>query len=134
MSEEPFMEHPTGEFSSAVDAMEDAIFRLRALPVRDEWITFCAQGQGTSAESIHSAEIRWLRDVIDVGVQVDTGRIAAQARIDGRMFKPEGGTRYSLAAASPREAAHVLDALFRNELGLRPFPDEGADYAVGAEW
>ena len=29
--DEPFMEHPTGEFPNAVSAMENAIGRLRAL-------------------------------------------------------------------------------------------------------
>ena len=27
-----------------------------------------------------------------------------------------------------------LDAIFRHHFGLRPFADEGDDYAVGAEW
>jgi len=37
------MEHPTGEFDSALDAMEDAVGRLRELNGWDQWITFCAQ-------------------------------------------------------------------------------------------
>ena len=44
------------------------------------------------------------------------------------------GAQYSVAAASPREVAQILDAIFRHHFGLRPFADEGVDYAVGAEW
>jgi hypothetical protein len=44
------------------------------------------------------------------------------------------GANYSVAQASPAEAARILDAIFRNCLGIRPFPDEHNDYAVGAEW
>ena len=37
-----------------------------------------------------------------------------------------------LENANARQRARLLDAIF-NELGVRPFEDEG-DYAVGAEW
>src|SRR5205823_4339713 len=39
----PFMEHPSGDFETAVDAMADTIKRLRALPKSSDWITFSAQ-------------------------------------------------------------------------------------------
>ena len=42
----PFMEHPSGDFETAVDATADAIKRLRALPEWRNWITFCAQRYG----------------------------------------------------------------------------------------
>jgi len=42
----PFMEHPTGGFDSAVEAMEDAVRRLRQLRNWRQWITFGAQGEG----------------------------------------------------------------------------------------
>ena len=44
------------------------------------------------------------------------------------------GAHYLLTAASPREVAQLLDAIFRHHFGIRPFPDENDDYAVGAEW
>jgi hypothetical protein len=47
----PFMEHPSGDFETAVDAMADAIKRLRALPEWDKWITFHAQGMGSRVDS-----------------------------------------------------------------------------------
>jgi len=38
------MEHPTGDFDSAVAAMEDAVTRLRKLPRWEQWITFQRTG------------------------------------------------------------------------------------------
>ena len=67
----PFMEHPTGDFNSAVDAMADAIKRLRALPEWNDWITFCAQGAGHDEDSDHLAEIRMRRDELELRVLVD---------------------------------------------------------------
>ena len=42
-------------------------------------------------------------------------------------------TSVRVAGASPEQFAALLDALFRSQLGVRPFEDE-EDYAVGAEW
>lgn len=134
MNNEPFMEHPTGKYATAIDAMEEAISRLRALPEWNQWITFCAQGEGSSPESVHFAEIRLLSEILEAGGPVDVARITAQARVNRRALTEAGRTRYSIAAATPREAAQILDALFRHQLGIHPFPDENNDYAVGAEW
>lgn len=134
MSDEPFMEHPTGEFATAVDAMEAAISRLRALPQWNRWITFSAQGEGSSPESNHFAEVRILSDLLETDVPLDIARITALAKVDRRTLTEAGRTRYSVGAATPREAAQIVDAVFRHKLGIRPFPDEDDDYAVGAEW
>src|SRR5215813_3748757 len=64
---DPFMEHPTGDFDSAVAAMEDAVRRLRELPKWERWLTFSAQGEGHRPESYEFAEVRILRDKLDVG-------------------------------------------------------------------
>src|SRR4051812_41992680 len=64
---EPFMEHPTGEFDNAIAAMENAVTRLRSLPNWEQWITFSAQGEGHSEDSYEFAEVRMLRDKLDVG-------------------------------------------------------------------
>jgi hypothetical protein len=128
------MEHPTGEYSNAIDAMESAILRLRELPEWNQWITFCAQGEGSSPETTHFAQVRILSDVLDAGVRVNPAQVAGQARVEAISFTEAGGTRYSIAEATPRQAAQILDALFRHQLGIRPFPDENGDYAVGAEW
>jgi len=133
MHERPFMEHPSGDFKTAIDAMEDAIRRLRVLPKWAQWIAFNAQGRGASAEDVRAVEVRLLRDAVDVGKAVKPERVARLAKVKASAFVP-AGQHYSIAHATPREAALLLDALFRHELGLRPFPHEGDDYAVGAEW
>ncbi len=128
------MEHPTGDFDSAVAAMEDAVARLRELPKWEQWITFGAQGEGHGPDSYEFAEIRMLRDKLDVGEKpLDVPRII-QAAHSGASSLVADGEYYSVAAASPREVAQVLDTIFRHHFGLRPFADEGDDYAVGAEW
>jgi hypothetical protein len=130
----PFMEHPTGDFGSAVAAMEDAVRRLRELPNWEQWITFSAQGEGHGPDSYEFAEVRMLRDKLDVGEKpLDIPRVV-QAANTGASSLAADGAQYSVAAASPREVAHILDAIFRHHFGLRPFADEGDDYAVGAEW
>jgi hypothetical protein len=130
----PFMEHPTGDFNSAVAAMEDAVRRLRELPKWEQWIAFSAQGEGHRPDSYEFAEVRMLRDKLDVGDKpLDVPRIV-QAAGTGASSLVADGAQYSVAAASPREVAQILDAIFRHHFGLRPFADEDDDYAVGAEW
>lgn len=130
----PFMEHPTGDFDSAVEAMEDAVRRLRELRNWEKAITFGAQGEGGQPESYEFAEIRMLHDRLDVGDKpLDVPRIV-QAAETGASSLVADGAHYSVASASPREVARILDAIFRHHFGLRPFADEGGDYAVGAEW
>ena len=130
----PFMEHPSGDFETALDAIEDAVSRLRKLPKWDQWITFCAQGQGASPESYHMADIRMLGDKLQFeaeGLQVSEIIKAAGCSPGALTFD---GESFSVANASPREVAQILDTVFRQHFKIRPFPDEGDDYAVGAEW
>jgi hypothetical protein len=63
---------------------------------------------------------------------VNVAEITGLAKVSAQCIVPEG-TLYSMAAATPEQAARVLDALFRHHFGIRPFPDE-QDYAIGAEW
>jgi len=130
----PFMEHPTGEFKSAVDAMADAVARLRKRPKWEQWITFCAQGEGNSPDSYEFAEIRMLSDQLDIGdTPLEISRIIQAAQTSSSSLVAEGA-KYSVASASPREVAQIFDAIFRHHFSLRPFADEKDDYAVGAEW
>jgi len=130
----PFMEHPSGDFDSAVAAMEDAVTRLRKLPKWEQWITFSAQGEGHSPDSYEFAEVRMLGDGLDVGDKpLDVARMVQAARTSTSSLVADGA-HYSVAAASPREVAQILDAIFRHHFCLRPFADEDDDYAVGAEW
>ena len=56
--DQPFMEHPVGDFKNAVEAMSDAIARLRKLAVWPAAIVFSAQGYGAKPESYQFAEVR----------------------------------------------------------------------------
>ena len=128
------MEHPTGDFDSAVEAMEDAVRRLRELPSWELWITFGAQGEGHGPDSYEFAEVRMLGGSLDIGDRpLDVPRIVQASRISPSSLVADGA-QYSVAAASPREVAQILDAIFRHHFGIRPFADESDDYAVGAEW
>lgn len=114
--------------------MEAAVQRLRDLPSWEQWITFCAQGEGGKPDSYQFAEIRMLGDKINVGNKpLDIARMIHASRTSASSLVAEGA-HYSVAAASPREAAQLFDAIFRHHFGLRPFADENDDYAVGAEW
>src|ERR1700742_3918538 len=131
MTEEPFLEHPTGEHETAIDAMEEVIRRLRGLPDENRWLTLCAQGQGGSPDAVRAEEIRLRRDRIEIDGGVDIAKILEQAKAPPQALVADQQF-YSIAGATPKEAALILAAVFEH-LGIRPFADEG-DYAVGAEW
>jgi hypothetical protein len=131
----PFMEHPSGEFGTAVDAMADAIMRLRSLAQWDEWITFCAQGMGARVDSYRMADIRMRRNLIHLksAAPIDVAAIVSLACVSQSCLAKDEGF-YSLANASPQEAARVMDTIYRHHMGIRPHTGEGNDYAIGAEW
>jgi hypothetical protein len=129
----PFMEHPSGDFKSAVDAMADAIRRLRALPAWNDWITFCAQGMGHDEDSDSQAEIRLRRDELALDEPIDMDAVTRHSGVP-RSSLTKAGDNYSVAKATPADASRILDAIFRHCLGIRPHADEGDDYAIGAEW
>jgi hypothetical protein len=45
---------------------------------------------------------------------------------ESSLVKTEGG--YSVAKATPIQAARVMDVIFRQYLGIRPHTGEGDDY------
>jgi hypothetical protein len=136
-SDGPFMEHPTGEFRDAVEAMASAIARLRKLDSWSEWITFSGQGAGSSGDSVHFAELRVRGEELALpdGLEVDVDALRRTAGLDG------AGAAVAIVApgvlrvsdATPEQVAKLLDALYRGPLGVIPFEGE-TDYAVGAEW
>jgi hypothetical protein len=130
-----FMEHPSGKFVSAIEAMADAIERLRASPESKDWITFTAQGMGGRADSYHFAEIRVRQDELKLQkpVEIDVDLVTKRSGVPRSCFA-QNGDAYSMAKATPTQAAHIIDVIFRHYLGIRPHVGEGDDYAVGAEW
>jgi hypothetical protein len=138
------MEHPGEEdFFGPIEAMADVIARLRALPQWDRWITFHASGMGHRVDSYHLAEIRMRGDEIEIGepVAVDVTAVTRKAGVPAVLLRAVGGNRYSLAGATPEQAAQVLHAIFVLHLGIRGHPDdeddtevEEDDYGVAADW
>ncbi|MCI0340284.1 MAG: hypothetical protein L0216_03905 [Planctomycetales bacterium] len=131
----PFLEHPTGEHSTALDAIVSAMERLAALPCWDRWITFSGQGAGARADAIHIVDVRVLHETLDVGAHsFDLPAVLRAAGLDALRPKiPVREGRIELRGATPQQVGVFVDALFRVGLGIRPFPGE-EDYAVGAEW
>lgn len=134
--DEPFMEHPTGEFPDAVAAMEHAIARLRALDTWDRWIAFNGQGQGSRPDSYRMAEIRLRGD--EIRIDEPLAEVSAILRVgdlddDDIDIEFDGAGGIRVRRATPMQLAKFLDGLFRGHLGVRKFDDEN-DYTVGAEW
>src|SRR4051794_17738622 len=80
----PFMEHPSDEdFLGPIDAMADAITRLRGLPDWKDWITFMAAGMGLRVDSYHFADILMRNEVIKLKkpVAIDLDFVARRARV-----------------------------------------------------
>jgi hypothetical protein len=127
------MEHPSGQFTTAVEAMADAIQRLRTLSEWNNWITFCAQGAGQHENSYHLGEIRMRRGLIDTSTPIDIESVAKAAQARTSSIVGQDGI-YQLSGTTPLEAARILDSIFRNHLKIRPHADQGDDYAIGAEW
>ena len=129
------MEHPSGDFETAVDAMADAIKRLRVMPEWNNWIKFTAQGVGARVDSYHVAEIRMWQNELNVEkpADIDVELVTSRANVPKSSLS-KNGDFYSIADALPIQAARVMDVIFRHYLGIRPHIGEGDDYAVGAEW
>ncbi|MGA9668731.1 MAG: hypothetical protein WBQ94_05955 [Terracidiphilus sp.] len=126
------MEHPTGQFTTAVEAMADAIQRLRALSEWNDWITFCAQGAGQHENSYHLGEIRMRRGLIDTSTPFSIESVAKAAHVHTSNIVGQDGV-YQLSGATSLEGARIIDSIFRNHLKIRPHADQGNDYAIGAE-
>ena len=131
---QPFMEHPTGAFETAVAAMTDAIARLRQTARWPAAIVFNAQGYGGKPDTYRFEDVKLQGHSAFVdGGPIDLPAVRTRAGVPPTAIVA-AGSGYSLEGATPAEAAAVLDAIFRCHFGITPFPDEGDDYAVGAEW
>ena len=117
----PFMEHPSGGFETAVDAMADAIKRLRALPELKDWITFSAHGMGDRDDSYHFAAIRMRQDELkfDKPIDLDINLVTKRAGVPQSCLATSG-EGYTVAKATPVQAARIMDVIYRNYLGIRP--------------
>ena len=134
-SDRPFMEHPTGENESALEAMQEAMRQLDSIDMQGRWITFSGQGQGYSPDSYHVVDIDYSDSQFNVGkISIDLDRLLESIGLksDGRNIFISADGILHMNKVDAHNRALFLDALFK-ELGVKPF-DENDDYAVGAEW
>ncbi len=132
----PFMEHPTAEFDTTLQALGSAMQRLDRMDAGGRWIDFCGQGQGATPELTHIESVPFCGRTFDLeGQTVDLQPILDSAGLTHAEVKvetsPDG--KITLPDASPEQLAEFLDALFQKHFGIKPFEGED-DYAVGAEW
>lgn len=135
-AEPPFMEHPSGEFPTALRAITSAMERLCELGPTERWITFSGQGRGNRPDSYHIENVGFRGHTFDVVKEsVDTGAVIAAAGLleSNLSVESDDEGRIVLASASPAQMAQFLDALFRVHFRIEPHEGED-DYAVGAEW
>jgi hypothetical protein len=94
------MEHPTGDFASAKEAMGDAIARLRGLLEWPGSIVFCAQGYGGKPDTYQFAEVRLDKHSLSVDQgPLDLVDIRAAAKVSATAIVPVG-SEYSIAGAN----------------------------------
>ena len=132
----PFMEHPTGQFDTAIQAIRSAMQRLDQMDMATRWIDFCAQGQGATPESIQIETVPFNGRTFDLrGETIDPKSIldSTGLTLAGVVAETSCDGKITLSNATPEQLALFLDALFQKHFGIQPFPDE-QDYAVGAEW
>ena len=116
----PFMEHPAGDFKSAVDAMADAIKRLRAFPEWNDWITFRAQGMGHDGDSEQHAEIRMRRDELQLDESIDAESVTRHAGVPQSRLTEVA--ELLVGQALPPEAAHTWMRSFEITWVFARFP------------
>jgi hypothetical protein len=86
------MEHPTGDFASAKEAMGDAIARLRGLTEWPGSIAFGAQGYGGKPDTYQFGEVRLDKHSLSVEQgPLDLVDIRAAAKVGATAIVPVGG-------------------------------------------
>jgi hypothetical protein len=133
--ERPFMEFPSEDYDSSMDAMTSAFGRLREGGYGDRWITFGGQGKGHDADSDQVEEVKVRGVTLDLsGETVDVDALLQISGLQGQVeVQRDSAGRVTLPDATPEQMARFLDAVFRKHFGIHPHDDED-DYAVGAEW
>lgn len=134
--DEPFAEHPDGQFDNVVAAMTDATRRLEALPEWARWIDLDVQGMGSHEDAYRYVEVKLRGEQIDFSPnEIDElAALKSAGLTSDRIDVRRAGSIVTLAGATPGERAAFMDAAFRTQLGVRGWPDQDDDYAVGFEW
>jgi hypothetical protein len=133
--DQPFMEYPSDDYESSLQAMTSAFERLKSGGYVDRWITFCGQGKGHDEDSDQVEEVNVRGNTLDLrGEKLDLPALLQFAKLQDKVevaIDPDG--MVTLRGATPEQMARFLDAVFQKHFGIHPHDDEN-DYAVGAEW
>ena len=132
---EPFMEYPSDDYDSSLQAMTSALERLKTGDYGGRWITFSAQGKGHDQDSYQSEDVRVRDNTLDLrGQKLDVPALLQFGQLQGRVqVQVDSEGLVTLPGATPQHVARFLDAVFRKHFGIHPHDDED-DYAIGAEW
>jgi hypothetical protein len=134
-NDELFMEYPSDDYESSLQAMTSAFKRLKTGGLSDRWIIFGAQGRGHDEDSDQSEEVRVRDCTFDLrGQKLEVQDLLRFGELQGQVqvqVDPEGLT--TLPGATPEQLARFLDAVFRKHFGIHSHEGQH-DYAVGAEW
>lgn len=132
-NDDPIVEHPSGEFDSAVDAIAEAFRRIRASESSGS-IFLCGQGQGSREGSTQVVEVSYragtfhFEEAVPDALDYATAAGINPSHVDIR----ENGASVRVVDESPERLALFLDSAFRLHFRVRPFDGED-DYAFGAE-
>src|SRR4051812_28019729 len=132
--DQPFMEYPSDDYDSSLQAMTSAFERLKSGGYVDRWITFSGQGKGHDEDSEQIEEVNVRGNTLDPrGQTLDLPALLQFAKMQGQIVDVDSEGMVTLPNATPEQMARFLDAVFRKHFGIHPHDDEN-DYAVGAEW
>ena len=130
----PFMEYPSDDYDSSLQAMTSAFERLKSGGYTDRWITFSGQGKGHDEDSDQVEEVNVRGNTLDLrGQTLDLPALLQFAKMQGQIVDVDSEGMVTLPNATPEQMARFLDAVFQKHFGIHPHDDED-DYAVGAEW
>lgn len=131
----PIVEHPSGDYATAVQAITEAFRRLSECAEASRWVVLSGQGQGWRVDSYLVADVRYRN-----GTFVFPQSISEVASIAARVGLAESQVEIGsdsqtvlISGATPELLAAFLDAVYREALGIRSHEGED-DYAFGAEW
>lgn len=123
--------HPDGQYADVLSAMTAAVAELWKTHADDRWIAVEAGGMGESEDQIILKRVLLRGRAIDVGQQrVSLSSVLGVAGLPLSSAR-QVGSRIQLAPTlTAAQAARILDAVFRTQLGIRGSPDSQNDYSV----
>ena len=132
---DPIVEHPSGDYETAVQAITEAFRRLGECAETSGWVVLSGQGQGWRVDSYLVADVRYRNGTFVFPQSIsEVASIAARVGLaESQVEIGSDSKTVSIRGATPALLAAFLDAVYREALGIRPHEGED-DYAFGAEW